>query len=51
MKREDILFIPYLGFLALIAPEPWIPRALVIFGGLEIYFLIEKVLIKRTNTK
>lgn len=50
MKKSDIIFIPYIGFLALIAPEPFIPRAIVVMGGVLLYNFIYDLIEKRKNT-
>ncbi|WP_165442879.1 hypothetical protein [Senegalia massiliensis] len=51
MKKSDIIFIPYIGFLALIAPEPFIPRAIVVIGGVVLYNFIYDLIEKRKNTR
>lgn len=50
MKKSDMIFIPYIGFLALIAPEPFISRAIVVMGGVGLYNFIYGLIKKRKNT-
>lgn len=49
MKKSDMIFIPYIGFLALIAPNAFIPRAIVIMGGVGLYIFIDDLMDKRKN--
>lgn len=47
MSKSDILFIPYIAILVFVAPQPFIPRAIVIMGGVIIYNLVDNRIIKR----
>jgi len=50
MKKSDIIFTPYIGLLALIAPELIIPRLIVVMGGVGLYILVDNLIEKRKNT-
>ncbi|MGO1820388.1 MAG: hypothetical protein ACTH0S_11980 [Senegalia sp. (in: firmicutes)] len=49
MKKSNIIFIPYIGLLALIAPESIIPRVIVVMGGVGLYIFIDGLIEKRKN--
>ncbi|MGO1653225.1 hypothetical protein [Senegalia sp. (in: firmicutes)] len=49
MKKSDIIFIPYIGLLALIAPEAIIPRVIVVMSGVGLYILVDNLIEKRKS--